>query len=61
MKVRAIKKGYFDGRIKRDGVEFEVQEDKFSPRWMEKLDAQSVEPARKGKKPEERKPSSDVI
>lgn len=38
MKVRAIKRGFFDGRYRLPGDEFDCpSESQFSKRWMEKL------------------------
>lgn len=48
MKVRAIKRGFFDGVYRRPGDEFDCPSDAFSANWMLKLE-KGVEPYKEPK------------
>jgi len=41
MKVEATAKGFFDGKLMREGDSFECPEKAFSSKWMKKVDGRS--------------------
>jgi len=50
MKVKAIRKGFYAGRIITEDSEFTVEESAFSEQWMEKLEEAKPE-VKRGRKP----------
>ncbi len=47
MKVRAIKRGFFDGEYRRPGDKFDCPSEAFSSVWMEKLTKGKTKPLEK--------------